>query len=286
MDFLRRAAVRSLRLLPGSKARALARDWRDRQRLAEADAAIVSFPKSGRTFVRVMLARLYQRQFGIDEREVLDFATLRDAPANVPRTLFTHDGDAMRPPPQISVSRKHYRNKKVALLARHPGDVAVSRYYHLKHRSRDRARQRLARQPLEDFVWTAQGGIPSIVRFLNQWAQLSRERPGILIVRYEDFLSEPEATLAKLAHFIGLDSDAAQIKDAVEFARLENLRKKEQEGYFTSDRLGARKAGDDQSFKVRAGKSGGYRAQLSEAEQDAVQSYIRENLDPVFGYER
>ena len=54
-------------------------------------------------------------------------------------------------------------DKKVVLIARHPGDIAVSRYHHLKHRSRDKARRRLADQPLESFVWADEGGIPSIV---------------------------------------------------------------------------------------------------------------------------
>ena len=36
------------------------RERRDRRMLATADAVIVSFPKSGRTWVRAMLSRLFQ----------------------------------------------------------------------------------------------------------------------------------------------------------------------------------------------------------------------------------
>ena len=54
--------------MPGSAALRLKRDLRDAAWLSEADAVVVSYPKSGRTFVRAMLARLYQRRFGIDER--------------------------------------------------------------------------------------------------------------------------------------------------------------------------------------------------------------------------
>ena len=253
--------------------------------MSDADAAIVSFPKSGRTFVRVMLARLYQQQFGIDEREALKFATLRGAAPQVPRILFTHDGDAMRRPDRIRIDRKAYRGRRIVVLARHPGDVVVSRYFHLKHRSHDPARQRLASQPLEDFVWTEHGGVPSIVRFLNQWADVVRERGDALIVRYEDFLEDPEKSLGALASFIGLDSTSAGIKEAVEFARFDNLQKKEREGYFSSDRFGPGRAGDESSFKVRSGKSGGFRTQLSEDNRGRVEAYVREHLDPVFGYE-
>lgn len=281
---MRRIAAWAMRRVPGSKAHGLASYWRDLGRLPKADVALVSFPKSGRTFVRVMLARLYQRQFGIDERETLKFSTLARAPRAVPRILFTHDGDAMRRPGQIRIDRRAYAGRKVVLLARHPGDVVVSRYFHLKHRSLDRARQRLARQPLEEFVWTEHGGVPSIVRFLNQWAELARGGGDVLILRYENFLSEPEATLRSLAQSIGLDHDAAAIRDAVEFARFDNLKQKERDGYFSSTRLGPGRAGTESSFKVRSGKSGGYRDQLSEGGVARVDAYVRDQLDPMFGY--
>ncbi|HEY6049273.1 MAG TPA: sulfotransferase domain-containing protein, partial [Sphingomicrobium sp.] len=194
------AAAQLLRLVPGSAALRLKRDLRDSAWLAEADSVVVSFPKSGRTFVRAMLAHLYQRRFGIDERSLLEFAELRNAPTGALRVLFTHAGDAMRRPDEIEVDAKDYTGKKVVLLARHPGDIAVSRYHHLNHRSRDAARRRLAAQPLERFVWDPHGGIPSIVAFLNEFAAL----PGVRIVRYEDFLAEPESALQTLAEAVGL----------------------------------------------------------------------------------
>jgi hypothetical protein len=81
------AAAQLLRLVPGSTALRLRRDLRDAAWLTEADAVVVSFPKSGRTFVRAMVARLYQRRFGIDERALLEFSTLRRGGPEVPRLL-------------------------------------------------------------------------------------------------------------------------------------------------------------------------------------------------------
>ena len=284
MGLLRKAAASLLRRIPASRVKGLAAYWRDMERVRAADVALVSFPKSGRTFVRVMLARLYQRQFGVDERQLLSHASLRHAPAGAPRIVFTHDGDAMRPPSGISIDRNAYRGCKVVVLARHPGDVVVSRYYHLRHRSLDRARRRLASRPLEQFVWTTRGGMSSIVRFLNGWAMLAREREDVHLVRYEDFLTDPEGALARLAEIIGLDSSDAAIKDAVEFARFENLKKRERAGYFASTRLGPGRAGDENSFKVRSGKSGGFRTALSETSRERVEEYVDKRLDPVFGY--
>ena len=279
-NLLRRAAAQILRVVPGSAALRLKRDLRDAAWLADADAAVVSYPKSGRTFVRAMLARLYQRRFGIDERKLLEFPTLLRAPRHVPRVLFTHAGDTMRTPQQIHVDPADYARTKLVLIARHPGDIAISRYHHLRHRSRDKARQRLADQPLETFVWADEGGIPSVVSFLNQFAAL----PGVTIIRYEDFLAQPAESLKAVADAIGLTADENDIADAVEFGRLPNLKQREREGYFTSSRLRQVRKGDEQSGKVRSGKSGGYRVQLSAEEAARIDAYVAEHLDPRFGY--
>ena len=283
-DIIDGAAVQLLRLVPGSWARRVRRGLRDAAWLRHADAVIISFPKSGRTFVRAMLSRLFQRRFGIDERGLLEFPMLLRAAPGVPRLLFTHAGDAMRTADEIYLDPADYEHCRVVLLVRHPGDVAVSRYHHLKHRSRDRARRRLAGQPLETFVWSEQGDIPAIVRFMNQWAELARERTDVGIVRYEDFLSDPRSTLGDLASKIGITVDQADIADAAEFGALPNLKQREREGYFQSSRLRAAKKGDDASYKVRSGSSGGYRKQLSPDNAAKVDVFVGDKLDPIFGY--
>lgn len=269
-----RTAYQLLRVVPGT--RDFRRDLRDAAWLSEADATVISFPKSGRTYLRAMLARLYQRKFGVDERDLLDFARLRHLSSPVPRLLFTHAGDAMRRPDEIRVDPSTYSRAPIVLLARHPGDIAVSRYHHLKHRSSNRARRRLAEQPLEDFVWTDHGGIPSIVTFLNGFAAM----PDVTVIRYRDLVDDPAPSLHKIAATIGLNVDLDDILDAVDFGRLPNLRRLEQTGYFRSKRLRPADARDAQSGKVRKGTTGGYRTELPPSVAAAVDAYIADNLDP------
>jgi hypothetical protein len=277
-------AAQLLRLVPGSTALRWKRDLRDAAWLPQANAVLISYPKSGRTFVRAMTSRLFQRRYGLDERDLLEFPSLLRAPPGVPRLLFTHAGDTMRGPADVKLDESAYAHCKVIIQARHPGDIAVSRYYHLKHRSRDSARRRLAEQPLESFIWTEQGGIPTTVEFLNQWADLSRRRHGVTLIRFEDFLSDPKTTLRRLAEGVGLDASQEDIEDAVEFGKLPNLKRLEQENYFRSSRLRPANKGDAKSGKVRSGKSGGYREQLGNLEAERVDAYIRDHLDPLFGY--
>jgi len=260
------------------------RDRRDRRLLSRADAVVVSFPKSGRTWVRAMLSRLCQLEWGLPETALLEFDNLHARNPAIPRVLFTHDVDAMVPAAKIPADKSHYAGRRVILLARHPADIAVSRYFHLKHRSRDRARRRLAALPLAEFVWTEFGGLPAIVTFLNHWAAAARKDPGITIQRYEDFKADTGAALALMAGKLGIPADAAAVNDAVEFASFQNLKKKEAEGFFDNDRLRPRKAGEAASFKVRSGKAGGWLAQFDPADAARIADYIDRNLDPVFGY--
>ncbi|HEX3424099.1 MAG TPA: sulfotransferase domain-containing protein [Sphingomicrobium sp.] len=272
-----RASYQLLRAVPGTLP--FRRKLRDAAWHREADVVIVSYPKSGRTFVRAMLARLYQRKFGIDERKLLDFSMLRRAPPEVPRVLFTHAGDAMENPDGFGMAGSSYESRKLILLARHPADTALSRYYHLKHRSRDRARLRLGQQPLETFV-CGKAGFPAIVQFLNLFASA----PGVIILRYEDFISDPRFSLRELTASIGLDVDDGDIEDAVEFGSLANLKNREREGYFTSVRLRRMRSDDENSGKVRKGRAGGYRSELGPEAVTWIDAYVRDKLDPKLGY--
>jgi hypothetical protein len=106
----------------------------------------------------------------------------------------------------------------------------------------------------------------------------------VTLLRYEDFLTDPRASLQRLSDAIRLHTDPDDIADAVEFAKLPNLKQREREGYFTSARLRRARKGDEKSGKVRSGTSGGYRAQLGAEEAARIDAYVRDNLDPRFGY--
>jgi hypothetical protein len=125
-----------------------------------------------------------------------------------------------------------------------------------------------------------EGGFPSVVAYLNLFASI----PGVIILRYEDFIANPQGSLEKLAAAIGLDVEIGDIEDAVEFGRLSNLKEKEREGYFTSPRLRRMRSDDEKSGKVRRGHPGGYRSELSPQRTAWIDDYVRDKLDPRLGY--
>ncbi len=278
-------AVRPLTyLLPRKLGRPLRRDIRDRLALAEADAVFVSFPKSGRTWVRVMLSRLYHLHFDVAGEEVLEFDNLHRLDRRIPKILVTHDGEPWHTPEGLKRDKRAYAGRKILLLVRHPIDVAVSRYFHVRNRARWIPYPEYRDMPINAFVWAPLGGLPTIVAYMNIWEQARRVCDEFLIVRYEDFRAQPEATLQAVSTFLAIGARPEEVADAVSYAAFENMREKEAHGALQSHRLGARQEGNPDSLKVRRGKVGGYLDYFESAEVARMQAFVRDNLAATYGY--
>jgi len=136
-----------------------------------------------------------------------------------------------------------------------------------------------------DFVLDKEAGVPRIVEYFNGWAQAIPELKDVLVVRYEDMRTDPGVVLAKIMEFTGTAVTAEQVREAVDFAAYDNMKKMEQDKFFKGS--GARvKPGDKdnpQSFKVRKAKVGGYRDYFTDEQCEQLQQMVAQ-LDPMFGY--
>ena len=289
---LTRAALRWLVVIPEPQRKSLVRGRRGRRELAEiaaADGVVVSYGKSGRTWLRVMLTRYFQARHSLDRDPHMEWAELRRAAAGIPNLFFTHDNYVE----DVSGGRTAaFQGKRVVLLARHPADTAVSMFHQWKHRMKPIKRW-LNDYPadtegvsLYQFVASPHWGIPRVIRFLNGWAGSLAELGSVLLIRYEDMRAEPERELSRVLRFLGAEPDPVSVREAVEFASLENMRAVEKEAAempWVNARLRPRDQHNPDSFKVRRGKVGGYRADFAAAELGEIDRLLAE-LDPVFGY--
>ena len=101
--------------------------WRGRQTAVY----IVSFPKSGRTWLRVLIGKAIADQYNLDDRYVLDTYRLTKK-LKLPVIQFIHDGSDLqyaRTHNNLRRDTRVYRKKKVIFLARDPRDLIVSNYY-------------------------------------------------------------------------------------------------------------------------------------------------------------
>jgi alcohol sulfotransferase len=120
---------------------------------------------------------------------------------------------------------------------------------------------------------------------MNEWAAEAPRVGNLLLTRYEDLRADPAKELARLLRWMGETPDPALIREAVDFASFENLKKLEQRAAFTGHRRLTPGAADNpDSYKVRRAKVGGFRDYFDDDQVATIEAYIQGNLDPGYGY--
>jgi hypothetical protein len=260
------------------------------KKLQRSDWVLMSWGKSGRTWLRVMLSRAYQLKANLDANNLLDFDNLKQINAQLPAVFFTHN-NYLRDYTGNQDSKQHFRGKRIVLLVRDPRDVAVSQFFQWQFRMRPKKKfinnypAHGAKIGVWDFVLDKQAGVPRIVEYFNGWAQAIPELRDVLVIRYEDMRSDPAAALAKILDFTGTVVTAEQVREAVEFAALDNMKKMEQETFFKGSGTRVKPGDKDNpdSFKTRKAKVGGYRDYFTDAQCQQLEQMVAQ-LDPMFGY--
>ncbi|MCA3559496.1 MAG: sulfotransferase domain-containing protein [Aestuariivirga sp.] len=281
-------------LLPretGIRAERWFRGYEEMKKLKAAGGAIVSFGKSGRTWVRVLLWRYFAKKNGYAGDSISGFDEFRNRHPQVPVLFFTHDNYLKD---YLGHDRKAeiYAGLPVVLLVRDPRDTAVSQFFQWKHRMAARKKV-INGYPLSgdasvhDFIAGAQAGLPKIIGFMNDWAAAAPKMKRLLVVRYEDLRADTKGQLRRILDFLGQHPADADLDDAVSFASIDNMRRMEIEN---AGKAGAQRsmkpgnADEPSSFKVRRGKVGGWRDYVTQEQAAALDNMVRERLNPVYGY--
>ena len=261
-------------------------------KLRRADVVFVSFGKSGRTWLRVMVSHLFRVMYDLPKNAILGFDNFHNFNRRVPKTFFTHDNYVKDFTGDFE-SKKPFYDKPVVLLARDPRDVAVSQFFQWKHRVKP-TKVAINNYPprgsdisLFDFVIGDNGGsMKAVVDFLNLWAKEADKVSKFHLVRYEDLRAHPHEELRKMLDFMGVDATQEDVNAAVEYSSYENMKKMESKQQFrlAGGRMMPRDKDNPDSYKVRRAKVGGYRDYFSDEEVAAIDQRLAETLDPLFGY--
>ena len=283
-------------LLPPERKRALERHLRGKEefrKLELADVVVVSFGKSGRTWLRVLLSRYLQLRFGLRPSAFIGFDNLHRKNAAIPRVFFTHD-NYLRDFTGHHDSKTDFYDKKVVLLVRQPEDVAVSQFHQWKFRMRPH-KKGLNKYPEHDkdidiftFTKDEDAGLPKVIDFMNGWAREIPRLRQLLIVRYEDLRRDTAGQLGRVLEFMGQQPTAQELADCVAYASVENMRKLEEKSAFwlAGSRMRPRDKANPESFKVRRAKVGGYRDYFDEPQIAELDTLTEARLLPGFGYLR
>lgn len=224
------------------------------------DVFLVSYPKSGNTWMRFLLANLLYSD--------IEPITFNNINLWVPDIYWAKPAHLQAMKRRRIIKSHEYfeaRYRTVIYVVRDPRDVAVSYYYHLI-----RVNQLDPQQDLALFVKSyTQGTIDGFGTWgehVGSWLGARKRDPRFLLIRYEDLLEDTGRELAKIADLLDLATDASRLEWVVEQCGRDNMRKLEKSRDWTKTGMPkkeVKKIRRDMNF-VRSAQTGDGRAKLSE----------------------
>ena len=218
------------------------------------DVFILSFPKSGNTWTRFLIANLIYPETPADFSNINHL--IPDPEAMSKRDL------AKMPRPRIIKSHQYFdpRYPRIIFIVRDPRDVLLSTYHFQRKR-----RVIDDHYPLKEYAGQFIAGKTSPYGSwgdnVASWLVTRQGRPGFLLLRYEDMLDDAARELNKVAAFLQIPPDAERIATAVRRSAADEMRKLEKsQAHLWSTTKSTRQ---DVPF-VRAAKAGGWRTELPE----------------------
>jgi len=241
----------------------------------EPDVYIVSYPKCGRTWLRIMLGK-YIELIGDNAIQQFDKSILQSADGVTIK--FEHDQGNWVPAPlkikQLSFKSSKYSGKKTAFLVRDPRDVLISSWYHLKFR------ERIYTGTLSDFIRDDLVGIRKIIAFMNMWIENCNVPDSFSLFTYEMFRENTIGQFKNLLYFTGIPIDETIIKNVVEQSSFKKMKQLEKNGTLKEPWMKPGNKNSDNSMKIRKGKVGSFREELSEGNIAFLNEIINKELSP------
>ena len=208
------------------------------------DVFIVSYPKSGNTWVRFLLANALYPNTDVD------FHTIHEL---IPEVGEEGKRRSELPLPRLLKSHAPYRAAypRVIYILRDGRDVYTS-YYH--YRQPDFDEETTFENFLKGSRWPSRWG-----EHVRGWMNAAKEKDNILVVRFEDLKEDSTRELKRMVEFLNPGEvqlfSNSRLQQAVEASSFENMKRLEQER--------GRKYGSVDQF-MRKGKAGGWQEMFTD----------------------
>ncbi len=187
------------------------------------DTFIVSYPRSGNTWTRFLLANLLQPESPATFLNIENLVP--DAEAQSSRYM------KRLPRPRHIKSHEYFdhRYENVIYIVRDPRDVVISYFYFQK-----KYRQIADGYPLAAYVTdfvngrATSGSWGSWAENVGSWVGARLGNPRFLLLRYEDLIADTKGELERICIFLDIKPDPLRLTNTVERSSAERLREMEQ----------------------------------------------------------
>lgn len=242
------------------------------ERVLHDDVYIVSFPKSGVTWLSFLMANMHLKCSGVDAK-----ATFFNTDSYIPDIHQSRKlKESILPFPGFRVIKSHSEHnpyyKKVIYLVRDPRAVMVSYYNFL---TKD---LKTFNGSMQEMLYSKQFGVDAWLRHVEGWFDNIESSQLINYLRYEDMKSDCKGVLDRIYTLMGYKVSDDIFEYAINSSSFSEMKKDENfysEMNFTLDAT--------ERF-MRKGETAGFRAELTASDLD----YINERTEKwrrIFGYE-
>jgi len=235
------------------------------------DAYIISYPNSGRNWLRILIGKALCIKFNLPDKYMFDTYEIT-CKCGMLRTRLTHDYSSVNDGYkyyELLDDKTEYKDKRVLFLARNVKDVLVSSYFQAAKRVES------YNGNISDFIRSEKYGVMKIITFYNIWHKNLHIPKEFLLIRYEDLKENPERILSLVFKFLGLESiEDTIVKEAIKFADFSSMRELEKANFFKRESIRPGNIDDEESYKVRRGIVGGYKSYLNETDIDYINRVV------------
>ena len=237
---------------------------KDNLLISNIDGYILSYPKSGRTWLYEIL-KLYSNNQDdknfINNRKIVKF--------NNHFIKFVHDCSDPNPYPieanKQKLNKMKLINKRKIILIRDPREIIISFWYQMKFR------EKTYNHSISEFIENKYFGIKKIISFYNL---IDLEfSDNFKIITYANLVNNTYEEIEKIISHFNLVIDKNLIRKCIEECSFQKLQKKE---------IIKSKVKDIKSLKFRTGSSGDFKKELSNKDILKINSEIKENLNANF----
>jgi hypothetical protein len=216
---------------------------------------VASFPKSGSTWVRFIVANLYNTVRR--EVEAVDFHNIH---AIVPEIGRTDDRRLFVGMPAIWKTHDPWRRgfDRVVLVVRNPWDTLYSFYCYMNGEWE-------RPEPLDAVVTSGRHGAAAVVRHAASYLS---NCPNLLVLSYEALHAAPRDEVARLAAFLGIEATEGELLAAIDASSFDSMLRSEVE-------KGRKYGGNGFRFMRQGAVGEGFAAISSDA---ALDRHVRREL--------